>query len=650
MANDDSRRGSHAGGQSPPLLSRRDWLRASALAGTAGVSTLAGCSGSGANEIQPKVPEGAPDAVETRYWHEWSTIEDGTPPMEYTARPGAVLDPVTVEYASEDDPWMREHALLIQRALDNLGAPVEMIDRPLNQLYAQSWDTPGLEHMVSMSSHGPDPQRGLDPNPFLMRFHGDNSSNYTNYWHPRVNELLETQRELTDRTEKRAELVERIQRIFAEDVGDIVTLFPNVTTAVNTEKWDGYVPTPGNGPTGDSFQWSEVNLQPRTDETTYVKGVTTSMNSLNLPWAAGGDEEKRLKFIYDGLFDASPELEVIPGLATNATFTDATTVEVDLRPNVEWHDGEPFTAEDVKFSTEFFIDESSTSQATFYEPIESVEILSRHRVAFSLKRPDASFTTQRMVRSAIVPKHRWRRVESPAQYNPDTPIGTGPFEFVAWDQGTRFVVKRNDSHWMFDDEWRAEILGDHATRGPGIERVVWINVGNVDAMLGALSNGELDAIGSTLSNAQADRAASTAGIERMSAENFAPVAVKLMHSNPLIRDKEFRVAFAKSVDRRSFVENVLLGEASIPDGENYISELTRWYTTKTKDYTYEPKKARRILKRAGYIWDGDGALHFPNGDAWSAFVERVQPTNTHKRRTELGQPDFSAASTSTSNA
>ena len=639
MIDDDRCRGSAP-------FTRRQYLQTSAV--VAGAGALAGCGSETASQVEANTPSGVPAAVETKYWHDWPTIDAESPPLDYTARAGQPLDSVSIEYSSEDDPWMREHALLLQRGLDNLGAPTELVDRPLNQLYAQSWDTPGLEHPLSTSSQGPDPQRGLDPNPFLMRLYKENPSNYTNYWHPKINDLLERQRKLTGEPKRRKELVDRIQRLFANDVGDIITLFPNVITAGNTRNWRGYVRTPGNGATGDAFQWTEVNLQPEGNSRAFVKGVTTSMNSLNLPWAAGGDEELRLKFIYDGLFDASPDLKVVPGLATNAEFTGNTTVDVTLREGVSWHDGKPFTAEDVVFSTRYFIENTSTSQATFYEPIDSVERLGKHAVRFELAYPDASFTTQRMVRSAIVPKHRWQDIEAPSQYNPSNPIGTGPFKFEGWDQGTRFSVTRNEGHWMFRDDWRAKIFGDAAAQGPGIERVIWINVGNVDAMLGALAGGQLDAVGSTLSNAQADRAASNTGIDRLSTKNFAPVTVKLMHSCPLIRDKEFRVALTKSIDKDGFAESVLLGEATVPNGENYISELVEaWYNPDTPDYGYDPEAARRVLDRAGYRRGENGVLHFPNGEAWGAFVERIQNGNTHRRRAALGQPDFSTKETTT---
>lgn len=625
-------------------LTRRQCLAAGA-AGTAGLSALAGCSvpftgNSDASDLDPEVPKGTPQSVETKYWHDWPTVESDSPPLEHTASAGAVLDPVTLEFSTEDDSWMREHAFMIQRGFTDLGVPTTLNNRPLNQLYAQSWTPAGLENMVSMSTHGPDPQRGLDPNPLLMRRHKSSPSNYDNYWHPQLNSILDKQRRLTGNRTERKRLVDRAQTIFADDVGGIITLFPDVVTAANERKWSGYVPTPGNGPTGDSFQWSEVNLQPETGDRTYVKGTTISMNSLNLAWAAGGAEEKRLTYIYDGLFDATPQLEVIPALATNAEFVDDTTVEMSLRKGVTWHDGERFTAEDVKFTVEYYLQNASTSQVPFYEPIDSIEKLGTHAVRFILKRPDAAFLTQRVVRSAILPKHRWKDIDSPTQYSPPTPIGTGPFAFESWSQSSKFVVSRNDNHWMWNDEWRAEHLGDAAAAGPGIDRVIWVNVGNINALIGSIQNGAIDAIAGRLSSQQAERAAQPDAVEKKVADNFAPLDVKLMFSAPLIRDKEFRIALAKAVDKNGFVKQVLQGRAIVPPGENFISNIMMWNNSNTHSYGYDVAAARTILEQAGYTWDNNGTLRFPNGAAWGAFVERVQNGNCHKRRTELGQGVF----------
>ncbi|GAA0456068.1 ABC transporter substrate-binding protein [Halococcus dombrowskii] len=632
-------------------ITRRRWL--AATAGTVGLSTLAGCSSSlggrdAGNTLNADVPKGTPASVETKYWHDWPTLDDAAqaegPPLDYTARAGAPLETLTMEFSSDDDPWSKQHALMMKSSVNALGAPARIIDRPLNQLYAQSWDTPGLENVFSMSTHGPDPVRGIGPNALLTRRSKDSPFNYDNYWHPRINELLDKQDEITEDEQRRADLIQEVQKIFAEDVGAIISLFPDVITAANTRNFEGYVPTPGPGPTRDTFQWTEVNLQPRTGDRSYVKGTTTSMNSLNQPWSAGGAEEYRLKYIYDGLFDASPDLDVIPALATGGGFVDDTTVEVDLRDGVKWHDGKPFTPEDVTFSLDFFEQHSATSVVPFYEPVESTEILSRTdggRVRFNLTGPDATFMTQGVVQSTVIPKHRWKDVSSPTQYNPNNPVGTGPFKFVDWSQGTRFRVERWDNNWMWSDEFRSKALGDYFESGPGIESVLWVNVANSTAMIGALQSGEIDAVGGVLSNTQADRASQPAAISKMTAKNFAPLDTKLMFSVPLIRDKEFRVALAKAIDKQGFVDTFLNGRATV-QGENPISPLLdTWHNPNAKRYGYDRSAARTILRKAGYTWDEEGTIHFPEGQAWAAFVERIQNGNTHKRRTELGQPDFS---------
>lgn len=640
-------------------VTRRRYL-AAAVTGTVGLTGLTGCSspltGSGATSVDADVPAGTPAAIETKYWHDWPTLDEDQlaqgPPLDYTARAGAPLDPLTMEFSSEDDPWMKQHALMMKSSVNSLGAPARLIDRPLNQLYAQSWDTPGLENVFSMSTHGPDPVRGIGPNALMMRRYNESPFNYDNYWHPKVNELLRQQDQITGDKQQRAELIKQCQSIFADDVGAIISFFPDVVTAANTQKFSGYVPTPGCGPTRDTFPWSEVNLQPQTSDTSYVKGTTTSMNSLNQPWSAGGAEEYRLKYVYDGLFDASPSLDVIPALAIDGGFVDDTTVEVDLREGVKWHDGEPFGPEDVKFSVEFFDQYSATSVVPFYDPVESTEILSRSdggRVRFNLAEPDATFMTQGVVQSTIIPKHRWKDVSAPMQYNPDNPVGTGPFSFVEWSQGTRFRVERWDNNWMWDEEFRSEALGEFFESGPGIETVLWVNVANITAMIGALQSGEIDAVDGVLSNSQAARATEPEAITRMTAKNFAPLDTKLMFSMPLIRDKEFRVALAKAIDKEGFVETFLQGRATV-QGENPISPLLDdWHADTAPRYGYDLDAARTILREAGYTWNDEGRLHFPEGRAWAAFVERIQNGNTHKRRTELGQPDFSTGGYQTEN-
>ncbi|WP_372910929.1 ABC transporter substrate-binding protein [Salinigranum sp.] len=583
--------------------------------------------------------------VQTMFRGEWpiETKNNDNIPFEYTVTEGAAVPEITVNFASDEEPWMREHALMIQRAFTDVGVPVALDDVPTNVMYDEYWaaDT-GHTVSVSMNTHGPDPQRGLDPNPFLMRMHPRTGGNYYNYNNPEITELLEQQATEIQDQERRVELCHEIQRKASEDAYILSIAFTDVIMAGNTANWEGYVPMPGNGTNRDSFIWTQVNLQPTGDSSTWVKGVLASMGGLNIAWAGGGPEAKRLTNLYDGLFDASPQLEIVPALATDATVADETTVEVQLREGVQWHDGEAFGPDDVKFSVELFKEYNSPEMGPFYEPIESVEVISESgggAVRFNLKRPDAAFLTQRMVRSVILPKHKWENVDNPAQHNPENPVGTGPFQFSSWEQGTRFAVEKNPDHWMWDESVREELLGEYFTSGDGIDGIVWANVGNVDALIGAMQSGDIDAIGTTLSNDQADRAASTSGVEKQVSKNYAPLDVHINHINPLIRDKEFRKALSHSVDKEGFVQGVLGGRATVIEGQNLISPMmSPFYTGDIPTYEYNPEQGKQRLQQAGYTFDGD-TLVAPSGDAWDAFAARVE--DGHADRSDLDQPDFS---------
>lgn len=637
-------------------LSRRLFVKASA---GAGMLALAGCGEStnddGANTgggTGNNNEGGGENTIETQWWREWPDVEArnndnlGDMKVLYTVKKGTAAEPVLVNFAHDEEPWIREYALEVQRMFDQLGIPTELDGVPLNVMYGEYWvGEYGSVVPITMNTHGPDPQRGLDPNPLLMRAFGGIVQNDFNYWNEEANELLDKQRQEIEDQERRIELVREAQSVLSEDVYTLNTGFIDVITAANTADFEGYVPTPGNGTTRDSFVWTQVNLQPTGDRSTWVKGVTASMGGLNQPYGGGGTEEKRLLNIYDGLYDASPELEVISGLATGAEVVDETTVEMDLREGVTWHDGESFGPEDVKFSVEMYQEHISANQAPFIDPIDNVEILSESgggRIRFNLTRPDASFLTQRAVRSVIVPKHQWEQASNPDQFNPDPPIGTGPFKFVNWQQGERFEVERWDDHWMWDEEFREEALGDHFVSGDGIEGITWVNVGNVDSLVGAMKQGDVDAIGTTISNGQANNAAQADGIEKQVSKNFAPLDIHINHIYPLFRDKEMRKALAYSLDNQGFVDSVLEGRATVQLQCNNLSPLVNpWFNPDAMEYEYDPERAKDILTSAGYTWGDDGTLHWPDGDAWDAYVERLGPENTHKRREELGQPDFS---------
>ncbi|MFC6954786.1 ABC transporter substrate-binding protein [Halorubellus litoreus] len=624
--------------------SRRRFIRIASVAGLAG---LAGCQGNGDNDDSGSSGDGR--SIQTKFWEEWpvetkgKSVNDDAVQFEYDAVEGQSVSALDMHFAQSETPWMREHALMIKDAFKSVGVPTNLVNVQPSTRYGEYWRADiGHPAPIVMNLHGPDPQRGLDPNPFLMRAHPETGGNYYNYKNDEITELLDEQAATIGDVEARADICKEIQKKLSQDAYVISSNFPDVITVANTADWEGYVPTPGNGTTRDSFIWTQVNLQPKDDSTTWVKGVLSGMQGTNLPWSTGGMEEKRLLNVYDGLYDASPELEIVPGLATGHEVVDDTTVEMDLREGVTWHDGESFGPDDVKFSVEAYKQHTAPQQGPFYRTIDSVEVVEESgggRVRFNLTEPDASFLTQRAVRSVIIPKHRWKDIDAPGEHNPDNPIGTGPFKFVNWEQGTELRLEKHADHWLWNEDIREEILGDYFVPGDGIETMVESNVGNVSTLIGAMQSGDIDAIGTTVSNQQADRAAKSDGVEKQTSENYVPTDVHLNHIVPLFRDKTFRVALSHTVDKEGFVENVLGGRGTAVEGQRLITSLLTPFAAETEPYEYDVEKAKTMLKQAGYTFDGEGMLVWPQGDAWEAFAERVE--HGHATRSELDQNDFS---------
>ena len=631
-------------------LDRRKVLQ---LTGVGAVGGLAGCLGGGNGNGNGGNGNGdggsdVPQVIETQYRNEWDdSRSENVERYDMPAEPGATVQEIPIEYSSEDSEWLQEFALQAQRGLNQLGFQSTLIDNTVQALL-EGWLQAATGNPFSYLTHGPDPQRGVDPDPLLARRECGFTQNYANYCNPEATELIQEEQSTLD-PEARQEVLNELQIELANDHHQIVPLFPDIQTVVNTSTWEGHVVMPGNGASLDSFPWTAVNVQPLTDDRTYVKGGGQPVNHLNIAWGVGGAGEKRMRYAIDGLFDVSPSMETIPGLALGAEAIDDSTIEVELRDGVEWHDGEPFGPDDVVFSTEMFIEHESPQMSVFTRNLNQdnpVEIVSEDGggvIQFNLTQPSAVFTTVGMVRSVIYPRHVWSEIDNPAEHEPSTmeegAMGTGPFRLANWEQGTRLELERHDNNWMWDDEFRQEHLGDQYVEGEGAEAIVWTDTGNIDSAIGALQEGEIDAINQRVTTSQADTAADHEDVEKRISNNYAPLHGMTDFTIPLIRDKEFRRAYiGRGIDVQGFVDSVLGGNAIVPNGNNPVYPEGPFYNDDTPSFEYNPERANQILDQAGYGTDG-GTRTYPEGDAWAAFVERVR--NPSQTREDLGQPDFS---------
>lgn len=149
--------------------------------------------------------------------------------------------------------------------------------------------------------------------------------------------------------------------------------------------------------------------------------------------------------IYDNLLVQDSNNKLVPALATKYEQIDAKTFKFHLREGVVFHNGEPFTADDVKYTFERAKSPAGGAIKQFVEDIDRVEVINKYTVIFHLKRPFTPFLMALAHTSgSIVNK---KAVEEAGDRYGMNPTGTGPFMMESWQKGDKITLVRNEKYW-----------------------------------------------------------------------------------------------------------------------------------------------------------------------------------------------------------
>ena len=292
---------------------------------------------------------------------------------------------------------------------------------------------------------------------------------------------------------------------------------------------------------------------------------------------------------------------IIPWLHSLATqwqqSPDGLTYDFELRQGVVFHNGDPFTAEDVQFSFERY---KGSSNPLLKAKVKAVEIVDPHHVRFHLNEPWPDFMTFYGTPATgagwIVPKKYLEKVGTDEFKK--NPIGLGPYRVVEHQAGVELVLEANTKYWR---------------QVPNVKRIVFKSVPEATTRLAMLKQQEADV-------AYAMYGPLAEEIQRDSSLKLEPVIGQSVQWISIVdqyepkspwADKRVRLAASMAFNRQAVNEAEMLGYSVLTG--NIISRKME-YALPLEPYPYDPKRAKALLKEAGY----------PNGfDAGECSTENV---------------------------
>jgi len=301
------------------------------------------------------------------------------------------------------------------------------------------------------------------------------------------------------------------------------------------------------------------------------------------PHMSTSSNDIRISFnIFDNLTSRRPDGKLNPALATEWKLQGQQTWVFKLRQGVKWHNGDPFSSADVKYSLERTYDPAAkTRVSTILTTIDKIEAPDPTTVVIHTKKPDPLLPARLGFYSGqIVPKKYLESVGAEA-FN-QKPVGTGPVRFVSWTKDDRVVLDANADYWGGK---------------PDFDRLVVRALPEMAPRVSALLKGEVD-IATQLPPDQGERVKGNASTV-VSGALYGGLYVLAVNSkvkpldNPLVKQ-----ALSLAIDRETIIKELWRGRGVVPSGP--IAKGDNHFDASQPNLAYDPKEARERLKKAGY--------------------------------------------------
>ena len=326
------------------------------------------------------------------------------------------------------------------------------------------------------------------------------------------------------------------------------------------------------------------------EPTSLRMAIDDTENSLNpYTYRSGYPGWNMLLLQYDTLMQLDTNGVPQPWLAQNVeTSDDGLMITLDLRDDVTWHDGEVFTADDVKFTVEYYQTFNHGRWTRNTGAIESVETDGDHRVIFNMSAATPGFELGTLADTPMIPQHIWEGVDDPDNHAFETNIGTGPYKMTDMVLDQFYVMQANENYWAGQ---------------PQVDELVFVQFADTTGQLGGLRTSAVDMIVNPIGPEQIAILNDVDGIDVSQGPEFTTNMLNYDVERAPFNNKTVRQAMNLAIDRQDLADTVYLGAASLgsPGWIHPASPLFNDAIT----IDYDPEGAAAMLEDAG-ITDSDG--------------------------------------------
>jgi peptide/nickel transport system substrate-binding protein len=490
---------------------------------------------------------------------------------------------------------------VIEQMLRQIGIRMKAIPISDEVLY----DNLDLEHTYEVyeMSHGYAPY----PGHLYDRFHSDQIMDYggnnPGWSNAEFDALIDQANAETD-FDTRKELLWEAQEILAEDL-PYIPLFTSDDVHAIRKEWTGYTCMPGG-----IFNWynrlTTINLQREDMEygADFVMAYPSYIRYYNPIMGTDGRSALVVSMVYDDLVSYDADMNIAPWLAESWTISaDGLTVTFNLVENAKWHDDEPLTAEDVKFTIDYYIDHEVPYDTALMDRIDSVETDGDYTVIVHMKEPYA-WVLDDFEDVPIMPEHIWNDKEWDWPVHPDMmPIGSGPFKWDSYVDGEWIKLVANEDFWM---EGKPH-LGTYTVRviSESSARYLAISTGEADSERYELDTGFIETTSDDPNLAPLEDTWCVGMWDYVISFN--------QRTDPALQDPVVKKAIAYAIDKQQLVDIARLGYGTAT--ETFIPPQffgSAYENPDATTYEYNVFLANQMLDAAGYLdIDADGIREMP---------------------------------------